>query len=215
MGRKATLSSKWSLSMSYKQRENKENIYLEFYYNLYVLIIINLVLATIVAELPWGSRQPTGSQSTLVAHGVPPHFQRPRLIFSSPRASFFWQLQSTQKFLPILLQWFLSRQFLVTIAPEVFWLPKCFSHSHRTSYHSWVLCHGSFPSCHGSLCCGQQGRGALCYGCLSAHYEQNIKQVYVLKNIYFSLSLKHFKDRGHTVLTSESMLLLKQNVNNY
>ncbi len=44
--------------------------------------------------------------------------------------------------------------------------------------------------------------------------NKTLKQVYVLK-FFFSLSLTHFKDIGHTVLTSKSMLLLKQNVNNY
>ncbi len=44
--------------------------------------------------------------------------------------------------------------------------------------------------------------------------NKTLKQVYVLK-FFFSLSLTRFKDIGHTVLTSKSMLLLKQNVNNY
>lgn len=64
--------------------------------------------------------------------------------FLQSQSFLFWQLQSPQTFLPILPQWFLSRQFLVTIAPEVHLLPKCFSEGlFRTSYHSWVSCHGS------------------------------------------------------------------------
>ncbi len=80
-------------------------------------------------------------------------------------------------------------------AKEVFWLPRCFSHNHRTIPEFLVM--AAFLVL--AVCVVNNKEEELFATDVSVHtMNKTLKQVYVLK-FFFSLSLMHFKDIGHNI----------------